>query len=138
VRVRLLLQGKREYFWVHYAMRALHGRLLAAGVEIHTYTAVWLHAKVAVIDGRWATVGSSNIDPLSLLMAREGNVVMEDERFAGQLKAVLEAAIEQGSEPVCRQSLAARPWVDRLLSWIAIGLARAAMGLIGSSELENS
>jgi cardiolipin synthase len=138
VRVRLLLQGKREYFWVHYAMRALHGRLLAAGIEIHDYTAAWLHAKVAVIDGRWATVGSSNIDPLSLLMAREGNIVMEDERFSAALKAVLEAAIEQNSEPVCRQSLAARPWADRLLSWIAMGLARAAGGLIGSSELESS
>ncbi len=91
-----------------------------------------------MIDGRWATVGSSNIDPLSLLMAREGNIVMEDERFSAALKAVLEAAIEQNSEPICRQSLAARPWADRLLSWIAMGLARAAGGLIGSSELESS
>lgn len=136
VRVRLLLQGKREYFWVHYAVRALHGRLLAAGMEIHDYTATWLHAKVAVIDGRWATVGSSNIDPLSLLMAREANVVVADERFAQELRTALEAAIELGAEPIRRESLAARPWVDRLLSWIAIGVARIASGIIGTSRLE--
>jgi cardiolipin synthase A/B len=136
VRVRLLLQGKREYFWTHYAIRALHGRLLADGMEIHDYTAVWLHAKVAVIDGRWATVGSSNIDPLSLFMAREANVVVEDERFAQQLRTALEAAIELGAEPIHRESLAARAWIDRILSWMAIGVARVVSGIIGTSELE--
>jgi cardiolipin synthase len=136
VRVRLLLQGKREYFWVHYAVRALHGRLLAAGMEIHDYTAAWLHAKVAVVDGRWATVGSSNIDPLSLLMAREANIVVGDPGFAQALRAALEAAIEQGSEPVRRESLAARRWLDRLLSWVAIGLARVVSGFVGTSWME--
>ena len=55
---------------------------MAAGVEIYEYHASFLHAKVAVVDGRWATVGSSNLDPLSLLLAREANVVVEDEAFA--------------------------------------------------------
>lgn len=136
VRVRLLLQGKREYFWVHYAVRALHGSLIASGMEIHDYTAAWLHAKVAVIDGHWSTVGSSNIDPLSLLMAREANVVVDDRRFAEKLRLALEAAMVLGAEPVHRESLANRPWVDRLLSWVAIGVARVASGLIGTSRLE--
>lgn len=136
VKVRLLLQGKREYFWVHYAIRALHGRLLAAGMEVHDYTATWLHAKVAVIDGHWATVGSSNIDPLSLLMAREANVVVDDEHFASELQAKLEAAMAQDAEPIVIESLARRPWFDRLLSWTAIGMARIAAGLIGTSRLE--
>ncbi|MEO8038441.1 MAG: cardiolipin synthase ClsB [Betaproteobacteria bacterium] len=137
VRVRLLMQGKREYFWVHYAIRALHGTLLAAGLEIHEYTASWLHAKVAVIDGRWSTVGSSNIDPFSLLMAREANVVVDDEPFARSLRASLEAAMVAGSVAIRRESLAARAWSDRLLSWIAIGMARIVGGVIGTSSLES-
>jgi cardiolipin synthase len=78
VRVRLLLQGRYEYFLQYHASRPVYGALLAAGVEIHEYAASFLHAKVAVVDTRWATVGSSNLDPLSLLLAREANVVVED------------------------------------------------------------
>ena len=74
VRVRLLLQGRYEYFLQYHASRPVYGALLAAGVEIHEYAASFLHAKVAVVDMRWATVGSSNLDPLSLLLAREANV----------------------------------------------------------------
>ena len=70
----LLLQGRYEYFMQYYASRPVYGALLRAGVEIHEYSPSFLHAKVAVIDGRWATVGSSNLDPLSLLLAREANV----------------------------------------------------------------
>jgi cardiolipin synthase len=82
VRVRLLLQGRYEYFMQYHAVRPVYGALLAAGVEIHEYNASFLHAKVAVIDPNndrpWATVGSSNLDPLSLLLAREANVVVAD------------------------------------------------------------
>ena len=71
VRVMLLLQGKVEYRLQHYATHALYGKLLNAGIEIYEYNKSYLHAKVAVIDHHWATVGSSNIDPFSLLLARE-------------------------------------------------------------------
>ena len=90
VRVILLLQGRVEYRLLHYASRALYGALLDAGVEIHEYHKSFLHAKVAVIDRRWATVGSSNIDPFSLLLAREANVVVDDEAFASELRASLQ------------------------------------------------
>ncbi|TAN74754.1 MAG: cardiolipin synthase ClsB, partial [Gallionella sp.] len=75
VRVALLLQGKVEYRLQHYATHALYDQLLAVGVEIYEYQASYLHAKIAVVDGQWATVGSSNIDPFSLLLAREANLV---------------------------------------------------------------
>src|SRR6185369_4080314 len=65
VRVVLLLQGRVEYLLLHYASRALYGTLLDSGVQIFEYHRSFLHAKVAVIDGQWATVGSSNIDPFS-------------------------------------------------------------------------
>lgn len=63
VRVRLLLQGRYEYFMQYHAARPVYGALLAAGVEIHEYAPSFLHAKVAVVDALgerpWATVGSS-------------------------------------------------------------------------------
>ena len=67
VRVRLLLQGRYEYFMQYHAARPVYGPLLEAGVEIHEYAPSFLHAKVAVVDALgdrpWATVGSSNLDP---------------------------------------------------------------------------
>ena len=81
VRVVLLLQGRVEYRLQHYATHALYDQLLAAGIEIYEYQASYLHAKVAVVDGQWATVGSSNIDPFSLLLAREANLAVQDSGF---------------------------------------------------------
>ena len=82
VRVRLLVQGKYEHFLQYHAARPVFRQLLRAGVLIHEYAPSALHAKVAVVDRRWATVGSSNLDPLSLLLAREANIVSTDADFA--------------------------------------------------------
>ena len=100
VHVVLLLQGKVEYRLQHYAMLALYDELLGAGVELHEYHASFLHAKVAVVDGYWATVGSSNIDPFSLWLAREANLVVRDAGFAESLRASLLHEIAQGAHPV--------------------------------------
>ena len=132
VRVRLLLQGRAEYAIQHYGQQALYGGLLAAGIEIHEYTASFLHAKVAVVDGRWATVGSSNIDPYSLLLAREANVAIHDAGFATQLRAELERALASHSTALDRAAYAHRPWWQRardalayaVLRWAAVALAR--------------
>jgi cardiolipin synthase len=127
VRVRLLLQARVEYLFIHYATRALYRQLLAGGVEIVEYYRSFLHAKVAVVDRRWATVGSSNIDPLSLLLAREANVVVEDAGFAAALAASLETAIAGGARPVVPERW--RPSLPlRSLSWIAYGVARLLLG----------
>ena len=132
VRVRLLLQGRYEYFMQYHAARPVYGVLLAAGVEIHEYSVSFLHAKVAVIDSRWATVGSSNLDPLSLLLAREANVVVEDPIFARELRTQLEQAIEQGGVRVDPKTYADRSWRLRLLDRVAFGLMRLALFLTGN------
>jgi cardiolipin synthase len=129
VRVTLLLQGRVEYVLLHYASRALYGAFLDAGIEIHEYHRSFMHAKVAVIDRHWATVGSSNIDPFSLLLAREANVVIEDDAFAGELRASLLAAIANGATQVRRESWAAQPWSVRALTWASYGLARFLTGV---------
>jgi cardiolipin synthase len=136
VRVRLLLQGHYEYFMQYHAVRPVYGVLLAAGIEIHEYGASFLHAKVAVIDPNndrpWATVGSSNLDPLSLLLAREANVVVADKAFAQQLYQRLHLAIEQQSKPVVAEVDVQRPWHQRLRDRLAFGLMRLALFLSGN------
>jgi cardiolipin synthase len=119
-----------EYLLLHYASRALYGSLLHAGVEIHEYHKSFLHAKVAVIDGAWATVGSSNIDPFSLLLAREANVVVEDRQFAGELRLSLHEAMEQGALGVSSHWHHQPLW-KRLPIWISYGCVRLMMGAFG-------
>jgi cardiolipin synthase len=131
VRVRLLLQGRYEYFMQYHATRPVYGVLLAAGVEIYEYSVGFLHAKVAVIDNHWATVGSSNLDPLSLLLAREANVVVKDAFFAQNLRSRIEQAINQAGVRVDPAVYANRPWRQRILDWVALGLMRALLFLNG-------
>jgi cardiolipin synthase A/B len=134
VRVRLLLQGRYEYFMQYHAARPVYGTLLAAGVEIYEYDASFLHAKVAVVDPDnerpWATVGSSNLDPLSLLLAREANVVVADRWFAQQLHQRLSEVIVSQSTPVSA-TFAQRGWHQRLRDRLAFGLMRLALFLTG-------
>ena len=132
VRVRLLLQGHYEYFLPYRASRQLYGQLLAAGVEIYEYHASFLHAKVAVVDGMWTTVGSSNLDPLSLLLAREANVVVEDSSFATSLLEPLNRAIRQDSTRLEKAQFADRPAWQRLKDRLAYSLMRITLFLSGN------
>jgi len=134
VRVILLLQGRVEYFLQHYASRALYGNLLDAGVEIYEYHESFMHAKAAVIDERWATVGSSNIDPYSLLLSREANVVVDDEEFAGTLKHSLKQAIETGAQRISKKNWNHQPVPLRLMNWLSYGFVRLLMGLSGYDD----
>ena len=135
VRITLLLQAKYEYFMQFHAGRPAYGALLAAGVEIHEYTASFLHAKVAVIDAcgerPWATVGSSNLDPLSLLLAREANVVVEDAHFAAELRERLLHVMVHECRAVDVADYANRPLRQRIKEGIALGLLRAGLFLSG-------
>ena len=131
VAVTVLLQARVEYRLLHYASRALYGQLLAAGVRIEEYHRSFLHAKVAVVDAAWATVGSSNIDPYSLLMAREANVFVRNAQFADQLRIELMAMIDAGSKRVQPDRWAGRSFLAKGVTWLAYGLVRVGMGLLG-------
>lgn len=131
VRVRLLLQGHYEYFLPYHASRQLYGQLLAAGVEIYEYHASFLHAKVAVVDGVWATVGSSNLDPLSLLLAREANVVVRDATLAQTLQASVVDAMNSGSVRVDPQAYLQRGWWQRSVDMVASLVLRFGVFLTG-------
>ena len=99
VDVRLLLQGKIDYRLAGIAARVLYEDLMHQGVQIFEYTPAFLHAKAALVDDAWATVGSSNIDPLSLLLNLEANLVVEDAGFANALANELAQALSE-SHPV--------------------------------------
>ena len=86
---------------------------------------------MAVIDDRWATVGSSNIDPYSLLMAREANVFVRDPQFADRLRIELLMMIESGAHRVAPQRWAERSAFAKAACWIAYGVVRVAMGFLG-------
>jgi cardiolipin synthase len=131
VRVLLLLQGRVEYRLQHYATHALYDQLLAAGVEIHEYQPSYLHAKVAVIDGLWSTVGSSNIDPFSLLLAREANLVIQDKGFAAELRASLLAAIANDALRIGDGNNVSRGLWGRLIARASYGIVRLLIGLLG-------
>lgn len=131
VRVIVLLQGRIEYVLQHYATLALYGALIEGGVRIYEYRASFLHAKVAVIDRQWATIGSSNIDPFSLLTAREANVIVRDAGFAEGLRASLERAIENDSTEIRASNLRKRSLLTRAACWLAYAGVRLALGLAG-------
>lgn len=130
VRVVLFLQGRVEYRLQHYATMALFEELLHAGIEIYAYQASFMHAKVAVIDGEWATVGSSNIDPFSLWMAREANLVVRDAAFATILRDDLLAEMQHKSiriEPSLWHKLNIFNWMMMHLSYT---FARLLTGMV--------
>lgn len=131
VRVQLILQGRYEYFLQYHAARAVYAELLAGGVQIWEYHAGFLHAKVAVVDGAWSTVGSSNLDPLSLLLAREANVVVEDVRFAQVLRSRLLASVDGRMRTVDPGSFARRPLGGRFLDALAYAMVRISLLLLG-------
>ncbi len=135
VRVTLLLQGRYEYFMQYYASRPVYDSLLCAGVAIHEYASSFLHAKVAVVDGRWSTVGSSNLDPLSLLLAREANVVVEDPEFAARLRQRLLHAITQHGQATDPVVYGQRPLRQRFLERLALVVMRLALLVQGKKYL---
>ena len=105
--------------------------MLAAGIEIYEYQAGYLHAKVAVVDGIWATVGSSNIDPFSLLLAREANLAVMDAGFATELRDKLLMAV---SDDTLRIEIShwnqQSAWV-RGVSRLSYAVVRMMVGMLG-------
>jgi cardiolipin synthase A/B len=132
VRVRLLLQGKVDYRMAALAAQVLYDEMLSHGVRIFEYTPAFLHAKVALADDDWATVGSSNIDPLSLLLNLEANVVVRDARFTQALSMAFDDALAASREVTAPP--VPRGWLATLrrgfVAWAAHWVMRVA-GLSG-------
>jgi cardiolipin synthase len=132
VSIKLLLQGRKEFFLM-FATQAFYSEFLNAGIEIYEYRKSFMHSKVAVVDSYWATVGSSNIDPFSLLLANEANIVVLDSQFAIELKNDVTISINDAYH------LTLGEWehsskFKHFFSWIAYGIVRVFLGLIDNKE----
>jgi cardiolipin synthase A/B len=134
VRVVLLLQQRTEYRFLDFAKRALYSALLNQGIQIYEYHKSFMHSKVAVIDSQIAIVGSSNIDPFSLFLSLESNVVVHHKRLATQLRQYLQLDIEEGAVAITVEEWHRYSYVKRLLSWLAYALVKSMIGIIGYSE----
>ncbi|OZI36659.1 cardiolipin synthase B [Bordetella genomosp. 1] len=108
VRVRLVLQGQPDMPVAKYAASMLYDYLARAGVQIYEYCERPLHGKVACVDGAWSTVGSSNLDPLSLALNLEANVVVHDAGLNRALRESLEALISEHCKLAPKPPQAAR------------------------------
>lgn len=131
VRIAIVVQGWSDHRVFQHASRVLYGALLDHGIEIYEYERSELHAKAAAVDGRWATVGSSNLDPFSLFLAREANVAVFSESFAREVRDSIDREIHRGARAVPRLLWKRRPWAARFAGWFAYGYARLAMGIAG-------
>jgi cardiolipin synthase len=133
VNVQLLLQGRKEYFLM-FATHAFYGVFLRNGIDIYEYHKSFMHSKVAVIDRDWATVGSSNIDPFSLLLGHEANILVQDTLFAEELRASIKISIQEGASRISTQEWTQGNITKRFISWVAYGLVRVLLGVIGHSN----
>ncbi|MFW9612106.1 MAG: cardiolipin synthase ClsB [Fluviibacter sp.] len=134
VQVSLLLQGRVEYRLQHYASQALYDTLLKHGVRIFLYHPGFMHAKVAVIDDTWSTLGSANLDPFSLLVAREANIVIRNTVFAQTLLAQLRQAIHLHSKEITMDTWVTQPAHHRLLRNISAQLLYRVLRLTGYAD----
>ena len=124
VTVRLILQGRPDMPIVRWVGLTLYDYLLQAGVRIYEYCERPLHGKVAVIDDHWATVGSCNLDPLSLSLNLEANVIVRDRTFNLELRGRLMALIERHCENVGAEMAPRRTVGRQILSFLAFHVAR--------------
>lgn len=110
VRVRLIVQGEPDMPIVKVGAELLYNYLVDAGVEVYEYIRRPLHGKVAVQDRQWSTVGSSNLDPLSLSLNLEANLIIYDRDFNQTLRDNLEQLLAKDCQRVQEDRLPPRNW----------------------------
>jgi cardiolipin synthase len=118
VDVRLVLPGVSDHSLIRYAGQGFYDQLLTAGVKIFELQVAVLHAKTAVIDSAWSTIGSANIDRRSFLHNYELNVVVLDPAFGRDMESAFNEDLRD-SRQVTLEQWKHRPWMDRLREWAA-------------------
>ena len=121
VEVSVILAGTTDVWLVRLASRGIYGKLLRSGVKVYEWTGRVLHAKTAVVDGSWSTVGSANLDALSLRANLEVNAVFVDEKMGTAVESMFAQDLA-ACVPVTLETWRQRPWPDRVASWLAFFL----------------
>jgi cardiolipin synthase len=123
VEVSLVLPGKSDHWMVQTAGRAFYDRLLSWGVRIYEWWEAVLHAKLAVVDGVWATVGSFNLDSWSLLHNQELNVVLADPAVGRRVHEIIQGDVVR-SVPILQETWSQRAWYRKLAESACYSLRR--------------
>jgi len=123
VRVRVLVPSKSDVAVVQFALEALYEALLRNGVEMYCHAGPMMHAKTAIIDDRFATIGSYNLDERSQTKNLEVNIAVEDEAFATHVRTWFDRDVEKASA-LDLYEWRARPLVRRGLEYVAFALRR--------------
>ncbi|MFT3645864.1 cardiolipin synthase ClsB [Klebsiella pneumoniae] len=110
VRVKLIVQGEPDIPIVKFGAHLLYHYLVKGGVQIYEYRRRPLHGKVALADDHWATVGSSNLDPLSLSLNLEANLIIHDRVFNQTLRDNLNGLIARDCQRIDKTMLPKRNW----------------------------
>lgn len=118
VDVRVMVAGTTDVTAVKLATRTIYGRMLHAGIRLYEWHGRVLHAKTAVIDGHWSTVGSSNLDQQSLRLNMEANAIIDDARFAQAMERMFQEDLEH-CEEITVETCHQRPLWERAASWAA-------------------
>ena len=121
VDVRLLMPGKTDVQVLRHAARHHYQRLLDAGIRLYEYQDSVLHAKTAVVDGVWATVGSANLDYRSFIHNDEANAIIIGRRFGAQMESMFEDDLKIADE-IRAEQWRERPLTDRVKESLAAAI----------------
>jgi cardiolipin synthase A/B len=134
VRVRLLLQGKVDHALAGIVAKVLYWELQNHGVRIFEYQPAFLHAKVLCVDDEWATVGSSNLDPLSLVMNLEANLIIKDRGFVRTLTHAINQDFAASREVPRLQKQVASAWNRGLGRKVVAAFAKLYLWVAGAGS----
>lgn len=131
VRVRLILQGEPDMPIAKFGARMLYNYLMRDGVEIHEYCRRPLHGKVALADYEWSTVGSSNLDPLSLSLNLEANLIIRDHSFNRHLHEKLDELMQNHCRRIPLERIVRGYWWRAPLAFLIFHFLRHFPELVG-------
>jgi len=131
VKVTLILQGQPDMAWAQRFSRLLYNYLLRDGVIIYEYCERPLHGKVALVDDEWSTIGSSNLDPLSLALNLEANLFIRDRAFNQHLHEHLDTLAAQHCTRIPLQRVVRGYWWRAPLVFLCFHFIRLFPSIAG-------
>ena len=116
--VTILVPGaKNDHLLTRRSSRALYGDLLKGGARIFEYQPSMIHAKITLVDGKWAVAGSTNLDSRSFGLNDEVNVAMPDPAVVARLEQDFQRDLTR-SRPMSYEEWKSRPWYEKVQEWI--------------------
>jgi cardiolipin synthase len=124
-----LLIGVGQFVMQDAVAQSFYPRFIYAGIRLVEYRATQLHAKAAVVDDAWATLGSSNFDGLSLFVNHEANIIVRDANFSMVLRDTIARGVAEGTT-ITAEDVAQFSWLRRVGNQLAYLLYRAVLKII--------